>query len=76
MQEETNTPALPKVNLRPLDFYQQNLFQQVLQEYEDICAKSQTRIGKIHVIIHKILTGDTGDVPPITQPLYRMNPVR
>ena len=73
MQEEVNTPATPKINLGPLDYHQQNLFQQVLKEFEDICAKSQTRIGKTHVINHKILTGDA---PPVAQPPYRMNPVK
>ncbi|GBB99189.1 hypothetical protein RclHR1_03440022 [Rhizophagus clarus] len=36
-------------------------------------AEVQTKIGKTHVIRHRILTGD---VAPVAQPPYRMNPVK
>ncbi|CAB5391911.1 unnamed protein product [Rhizophagus irregularis] len=40
-------------------------------DYADICAKSQTEIGKTNVIKHKIITKDAA---PISQPPYRCNP--
>jgi hypothetical protein len=73
VQGESDIPEPPKVNLGPLDFHQQNMFQRLLKDYEDICAKSQTKIGRTHVIQHKILTENA---LPIAQPPYRMNPVK
>src|SRR3954468_7892722 len=73
VQEESDIPKPPKVNLGPLDFHQQNMFQRLLKDYEDICVKSQTKIGRTHVIQHKILTENA---LPIAQPPYRMNPVK
>ncbi|GBC00311.1 hypothetical protein RclHR1_38090001 [Rhizophagus clarus] len=73
VQEENNSSAVVKSNLGPLDHHQQTLFQSLMKEYEDICAKSQTKIGKTHVIRHRILTGDAA---PVAQPPYRMNSVK
>ncbi|GET60895.1 retroviral-like aspartic protease 1 [Rhizophagus irregularis DAOM 181602=DAOM 197198] len=61
----------PDLHLGPLDYHQQNQFQQLLSDYADICAKSQTEIGKTNVIKHKIITKDA---TPISQPPYRCNP--
>ncbi|PKB96130.1 hypothetical protein RhiirA5_302543, partial [Rhizophagus irregularis] len=61
----------PDLHLGPLDYHQQNQFQQLLSDYADICAKSQTEIGKTNVIKHKIITKDAA---PISQPPYRCNP--
>ncbi|CAB4434013.1 unnamed protein product [Rhizophagus irregularis] len=61
----------PDLHLGPLDYHQQNQFQQLLRDYADICAKSQTEIGKTNVIRHKIITKDA---TPISQPPYRCNP--
>ena len=55
----------------PLDHYQQGLFQSLLDDYTDICAKSQTRIGRTNLIKHRILTSDAA---PIAQTPYRTNP--
>ncbi|EXX56591.1 hypothetical protein RirG_214770 [Rhizophagus irregularis DAOM 197198w] len=61
----------PDLHLGPLDYHQQSQFQQLLSDYADICAKSQTEIGKTNVIKHKIITKDAA---PISQPPYRCNP--
>ncbi|PKC51644.1 hypothetical protein RhiirA1_405416 [Rhizophagus irregularis] len=61
----------PDLHLGPLDYHQQSQFQQLLSDYADICAKSQTEIGKTNVIKHKIITKDA---TPISQPPYRCNP--
>ncbi|GBC14645.1 ribonuclease H-like domain-containing protein [Rhizophagus irregularis DAOM 181602=DAOM 197198] len=57
----------PDLHLGPLDYHQQSQFQQLLSDYADICAKSQTEIGKTNVIKHKIITKDA---TPISQPPY------
>ena len=59
------------LNLGPLTAHQQQLFNNLTQEYKDICAKNQTDIGRTNITKHKILTGDT---TPISQAPYRMNP--
>src|SRR5688572_3137746 len=61
----------PDLHLGPLDYHQQNQFQQLLNDYVDICAKSQTEIGRTNVIKYKIITKDA---TPISQPPYRCNP--
>src|SRR3954447_7732851 len=45
-------------------------FNNLTQEYRDICAKNQTDIGRTNITKHKILTGDT---TLISQVPYRMN---
>ena len=50
---------------------QQSNFQHLLEEYKDICAESQTKIGRTHLIKHKIITGDA---EPTAQQAYRCNP--
>jgi hypothetical protein len=62
---------VPPLNLGPLDVHQQRLFQNLLMEHKDICAKSQTEIGRTNLIKHHI---ETGDAAPIYQPPYRINP--
>ena len=46
-------------------------FNNLLKDYSDICAQSQTRIGRTDVIKHRIITGDA---LPIAQPAYRSGP--
>src|SRR3954453_13453644 len=58
------------LNLGPLTAHQQQLFNNLTQEYRDICAKNQTDIERTNIIKHKILTGDT---TPISQVPYRMS---
>jgi hypothetical protein len=57
------------LHLGPLDVHQQKLFQQTLDENEDLCAKSQTEIGRTNIIKHKILTGDSA---PTAQALVKI----
>ena len=59
------------LNLGPLTAHQQQLFNNLTQEYRDICAKNQTDIGRTNITKHKILTGDA---TPISQVPYRMSP--
>ena len=47
------------------------VFQDHLVEYTDICAKSQTEIGRTTEIKHRIYTGNA---IPIAQKPYRTNP--
>src|SRR6266542_4759104 len=61
----------PDLHLGPLIHDQQYNFHQVLRDYKDICAKSQTEIGRTNVIKHKILTKDA---LPIAQAPYRCKP--
>jgi hypothetical protein len=63
--------ADPNLRLGPLEYTQQTNFQQLLQDYADICAQSQTKIGRTNVIKHRIITKDAS---PISQPPYRCNP--
>src|SRR5437764_1154422 len=58
------------LNLGPLTAHQQQLFNDLTQEYKDICAKNQTDIRRTNITKHKILTGDA---TPISQAPYRMN---
>ena len=59
------------LRLGPLDENQQANFRRLQEDYQDICAKSQTRIGRTHLVKHKIITGDAR---PIAQAAYRCNP--
>src|SRR5215216_3674649 len=59
------------LNLGPLDVYQQDNFNNLLEKFKDVIAKSQTDIGHINVIKHKIITGNA---EPIAQAPYRLNP--
>jgi hypothetical protein len=67
-QQVENTPDL---HVGPLTYEQQNSFQGLLGEYSDICAASQTDIGRTNLITHRI---HTGDALPLSQPPYRCNP--
>ena len=62
---------IPFEQTGPLDYHQQQLFQDLLNEYVDICAKSQTEIGRTTEIKHRIYTGNA---MPIAQKPYRTNP--
>jgi hypothetical protein len=57
--------------LGPLDFHQQQTFMNLLGEYYDICARSQTEIERTTEIKHCIYTGIA---MPIAQKPYRTNP--
>ena len=59
------------LNIGPLDYSCQQLLEQTLHDYADICAASQTEIGRTTLIKHRILTEDA---TPIAQKPYRMNP--
>src|ERR1043165_7158722 len=61
----------PKLNVGPLEYHQQRSLEKLLDEYQDICAKSQTEIGRTTEIKHRIYTGDNA---PVTQRPYRTNP--
>ena len=55
----------------PLDYHQHQLFQNILEDFADICAKSQTEISRTTEIKHCIhLEKDM----PIAQKPYRLNP--
>ena len=54
-----------------MDVHQQQLFNNLLTSFRDICAKSQTEIGRTNLIKHKIYIGDAR---PISQAPYRINP--
>jgi hypothetical protein len=58
-------------NVGPLTYHQQQSFDNVLRDYSDICAKSQTEIGRTTIIKHRI---HVGDALPIAQKPYRLNP--
>lgn len=59
------------LHVGPLTDHQQTQFQQVLNNNEDICAKSQTDIGRTGLIKHQI---HTGDAAPQARSPYRTNP--
>ena len=61
----------PKLNIGPLTNQQQVAFQNLIAEYEDICARSSSDLRQTHLVQHKI---NTGDALPIAQPSYRLNP--
>jgi hypothetical protein len=58
------------LHVGPLDDHQQQLFQDLIQNNHDICAASQTDIGRTNLIQHTIYTGDAA---PIYQRAYRCN---
>ena len=58
-------------HLGPLTYEQQNQFDKVLEDYVDICAASQTDIGRTNLITHRI---HTEDAMPLSQSPYRCNP--
>jgi hypothetical protein len=72
-QAEVFTGDKPKsdLHLGPLEYHQQTQFQKLLKDYVDICAQSQTQIGRTNIIKHRIITQDA---VPISQPPYRCNP--
>src|ERR1700722_4484713 len=53
-----------------LIYEQQNQFDKVLEDYANICATSQTDIGRTNLITHRI---HTGDAMPLFQSPYRCN---
>src|SRR5579871_4484096 len=58
-------------NVGPLTYHQQRDFDNVLESFSDICARSQTEIGRTTVIKHRI---HVENALPIAQKPYRMNP--
>src|SRR6266536_1664007 len=72
VEKGTQKESNPDLHLGPITHNQQNAFHQLLENYKDICAKSQTDIGQTNVIRHKIITRNA---PPIAQPPYRCNPI-
>ena len=56
-----------KLHLGPLVYEQQVSFNNLIESYADICAQSQTQIGRTNVIKHRIITGDA---LPIAQSAY------
>jgi hypothetical protein len=61
----------PASNQGPLTASQQTGLNQLLKENADICAQSQTDIGRTNLIQHCINTGDSA---PISLPFYRYIP--
>ena len=57
----------------PLDQHQHELFQQLLGENSDLCAKNQMDIGRTSILKHSI---NTGDASPQAQTFYKANPIR
>jgi len=47
------------LRLGPLNENQQANFHRLQEDYQDICVKSQTKIGRTHLVKHKIITGNT-----------------
>ena len=70
-QQEQVKEKVPTPHLGPLIDQQQTSFQNLLEEYKDICAESQTKIGRTHLIKHKIITENA---EPTAQQAYRCNP--
>ena len=62
---------VPPLNLGPLEDHQQQQFQTLMETYNDICAKSQTEIGRTNITKHRI---EIENVVPISQTPYRTNP--
>ena len=54
-----------------MEYHHQRQLDQLLHEYQDICAKSQTEISRTTEIKHRIYTGDALS---IAQKPYRTNP--
>ena len=52
----------------PLDDKQQTSFQKLIDDYKDICALSQTKIGRTSLVKHKILTNNHD---PVTTGAYK-----
>ena len=50
------------LHVGPLDHRQQQEFQTLIQNNYDVCAKSQTDIGRTNLIQHTIPTGDARPV--------------
>jgi TolA-binding protein len=61
------------IHVGPLDHHQQQQFQQLLRDNIDVCASSQTDIGRTDLLKHKI---NTGNMAPVAQPPYKTNPVK
>ena len=59
------------LHVGPLNYHQQSLFQTLISESADICAASQTDIGRTNIIQHEIHLKD--DQPIASHP-YRSNP--
>jgi len=68
-QDEWNIPQ--DLHVGPLTDHQQIQFQQLIGKNEDICAKSQTDIGRTGLIKHHVYTGDA---EPLAKHPYRCNP--
>ena len=71
-EAETSEPSsFKKQNMGPLEYHQHQQLQGILHEFADIVADSQTKIGRMNIISHRI---DTRDATPIAQKPYRTNP--
>jgi predicted aspartyl protease len=57
----------------PLDDNQQTSFQNLIDDYQDICALSQTKIGRTSLVKHSILTGNHD---PVTTELINVKTQR
>ena len=59
------------LNVGQLDYSCQQLLEQALHDYADICAINQTEIGRTTLIKYRILIENA---TPIAQKPYQMNP--
>jgi hypothetical protein len=73
MVEKEAEPIAETLKVGPMEYQQQQQLQNILHEFQDICAKNQTEIGRTTEIKHRI---HTGDAIPIAQRPYRTNPVK
>jgi len=73
LAQAADQPEKKALNCGPLDYHQQQLFNQIMKSYADVCAKDQTNIRRTTLIKHRIITHDH---TPIAQPPYRLDPVK
>ena len=59
--------------MKPLDYYQQQLFLQLINNSADVCASSQIDIERTNILKHDI---NTGNNTPIAKQAYKSNPVK
>lgn len=61
------------IHVGPLDQHEHDMFQQMLAENNDVCAKNQMDIGRTSILKHTI---NTGDAYPEAKTFYESNPVK
>src|SRR3954452_2467659 len=61
------------LHVGPLDYHQQQLFLQLINDSADICASSQIDIRRTNILKYDI---NTGNNTPIAKQAYKSNPVK